>query len=225
MRGAGAGWALARLPYHSGRSDDLAAALESIARLCPDSPTTLIGFSLGGNLTLKLLGELGDRACGNLVEGIAVSPPVELATCSRRIQERQNRLYDRHFVDLLLRHIRRRARRVAGAAGVPPGPAPRSLYELDDRFTAPVCGFGTAEQYYRQSSSAAVVGGIRRPTLIVAAADDPLVPAAMFERLELPPQVMLHLAPGGGHLGFFGRRGSDPDRRWIDWRILQWMLG
>ncbi len=224
LRGAGAGATLARLPYHSGRSDDAAAALRWIGRLCPDSPTSLVGFSLGANVALKLLGELGDRACGNLVDAVAVSPPVELATCSRRIHEFENRLYDRHFVDLLLRQIRQRARRVPGAAVFPPGAKPRSLYELDDRFTAPVCGFGTAEQYYRQSSSAQFVPGIRRPTLIVTAADDPLIPIAMFGRLKLPPSAVLHVAPGGGHLGFIARRGCDPDRRWIDWRILEWVL-
>jgi uncharacterized protein len=225
LRGAGAGALLARLPYHSGRSDDAAAALQSIARVCPGSPTTLIGFSLGANITLKLLGELGANACGNLNAAIAVSPPLELDTCCRRIHERQNRLYDRRFVDELLRQHRRLLRVRSDAATFCSTPKPRSLYELDDRFTAPVSGFGRAAHYYRQCSSARFVGGIRRPTLILTAADDPLIPIEMFSRLARPAGVTLHVARGGGHLGFIAAAGRDPDRRWMDWRVIDWVVG
>ncbi len=171
-----------------------------------------------------MLGESGQGPCGNLVDAIAVSPPVELDTCSRRIRHAENRFYDRHFVDVLLRQIRQRARLVAGAPGYCYGSRPTSLYELDDRFTAPVNGFGTAACYYRECSSARFVPAIRRPTLIVSAVDDPLIPIEMFGRLKVPPGVSLHVTPGGGHLGFIARPGRDPDRRWIDWRILEWVL-
>jgi hypothetical protein len=134
-------------------------------------------------------------------------------------------MYDRHFVGLLLRQIRERARTVAGAARFPESSRPRSLYEFDDRFTAPVSGFGTADRYYGQCNSAQFVPEIRQPTLIVTAADDPLIPIDMFGRLKLPPSVMLHVTRGGGHLGFVARRGRDADRRWVDWRILQWVIG
>jgi uncharacterized protein len=224
LRGAGAGEWLARLPYHGGRSDDAAAALQFIARICPASPTTLVGFSLGGNIALKLLGEVGTGACGNLVAGIAVSPPVELVTCCHRMLERDNRMYDRRFVEVLLRQHRRRLRLVPDTPPMPFKVKPKTLLELDDCFTGPINGFGDAATYYRECSSARFVPGIRKPTLILTAADDPIIPAEMFNRLHLPQSVELHIAPGGGHLGFISRRGRDPDRRWLDWRVVEWVL-
>ena len=94
----GAGTLWRGLPYHSGRSDDAAAALHFIARLCPRSPTTIIGFSLGANVTLKLLGELGNSRCGGLDSAVAVCPPVDLMACSRNLSRWSNKIYDDHFV-------------------------------------------------------------------------------------------------------------------------------
>ncbi len=110
LRGCGAGAGLARLPYHSGRSEDATAALEAIARLAPDSPVTLVGFSLGGNIALKLAGELEQRGCGHLDSVMAVCPPVDLAACSLQIQKPENRIYDRYFVSLLLKQLTARRR-------------------------------------------------------------------------------------------------------------------
>ena len=225
LRGAGAGARLARVPYHSGRSDDAAAALHFIARLCPGSPTVIIGFSLGGNIALKLLGEIGAGGCGNLVAGIAVSPPVELGTCCERIGRRDNRLYDRRFVEALLQQHRERIRLVPGAPPMPFTVKPRTLLELDNRFTGPINGFGNAVNYYRECSSSSFVPEIRKPTLILTAADDPMIPVEIFGRLRLPPSVALHVAPSGGHLGFISRGGRDGDRRWMDWRVVEWVLG
>jgi uncharacterized protein len=223
LRGAGAGASLAKLPYHSGRSDDAAAAIESIARLCPGSPTAVIGFSLGGNIVLKLLGETGDKDCGNLVSGLAIAPPVELDTCCQRIQQRDNRMYDRRFVRLLLNQHYERIQRVPGTPPMPFQRRPRTLLELDDSFTGPINGFANAANYYRACSSNRFVPGIRKPTLIITAADDPIIPVVIFDRLDRPACVSLHIAAGGGHLGFISRGGADPDRRWMDWRILDWV--
>ncbi|HEX3725188.1 MAG TPA: alpha/beta fold hydrolase, partial [Pirellulales bacterium] len=109
LRGCGAGWQLARLPYHSGRSPDAAAALYALAKALPRSRVTLVGFSLGANIVLKLLGELGQTRCGNLDSAMAVCPPIDLAACSRSISLPGNRWYDRYFVGLLWKHLRRRS--------------------------------------------------------------------------------------------------------------------
>ncbi|HQU44402.1 MAG TPA: alpha/beta fold hydrolase, partial [Pirellulales bacterium] len=85
LRGCGAGVGLARLPYHAGRSEDAAAALETIARLCPASPVALVGFSMGGNIALKLLGELGEERCGHLDRAVAVCPPFDLLAAVRHV--------------------------------------------------------------------------------------------------------------------------------------------
>lgn len=224
LRGCGAGAGLARLPYHSGRSEDAAAALGAIAGWLPQSPTTLIGFSLGANIALKLLGELEGRPCGNLDSAVAVCPPVDLAACSRQISRASNRVYDRHFVHLLLRQLDVRRRMVSDAVSVAFARRPRSLWEFDNTFTAVVCGFGTAENYYRAASSAQFIGRIRTPTLILASRDDPMIPCDALAQLRLPPAVRVHVTERGGHLGFVGRRGVDPDRRWMDWRVVDWVL-
>jgi predicted alpha/beta-fold hydrolase len=223
LRGCGAGVSLARLPYHSGRTEDAAAALRAIAQTLPDSPTTLIGFSLGANITLKLLGELGDRTCANLDSAVAVCPPVDLAACSRQISLASNRVYDRYFVGLLLEQLRIRRRQVPHAPLGRIARTPRSLWEFDDRFTAPVCGFGTADRYYAEASSAHGIGQITLPTLILASRDDPMIPPAALEQAARPACVELRLTEHGGHLGFVGRAGVDADRRWMDWRVVEWV--
>jgi predicted alpha/beta-fold hydrolase len=224
LRGCGAGAGLARLPYHSGRSEDAAAALETIARWFPKSPTVLVGFSLGGNIALKLVGELAGRPCGNLERAMAVCPPVDLAASSRRISLPANRFYDRYFVRLLWEQLAIRRRLVPQASGAPLARRPRTLWEFDNTFTAVVCGFGTADDYYRVASSAPRIEHIRIPTLIVASRDDPMIPCEALERLRLPPAVRVHLTDHGGHLGFVARRGADPDRRWMDWRVVDFVL-
>ena len=223
LRGCGAGFGLARLPYHGGRSEDAAAALAAIAEACPGSPTTAIGFSLGGNITLKLLGELGDAPCGGVDSAIAVCPPIDLQAAIERMALPLNRAYDRHFVRLLLAQLRERQRVLPDA----PAPAfarpPRGLFEFDDRYTARVCGFGSAANYYRLASSAQFAAAIRKPTLVIASRDDPLAPWRPLERLAGRSFVQLELTDRGGHLGFIGRPCDDPDRRWLDWRIVEWV--
>ncbi|HVU87950.1 MAG TPA: alpha/beta fold hydrolase [Pirellulales bacterium] len=224
LRGCGAGIELARLPYHSGRSADAAAALRFISALCPHSPVTLIGYSLGGNIALKLAGESADRPPENLCRVMAVCPPADLAACSAWIGRWQNRGYDRYFARLLSGQLLERRRRAPHAVSVDFARQPKRLIEIDDWFTGPVCGFGNAANYYQQSSSAPLLADVRIPTQIIAAADDPLVPRHMFEALRLSPATSLHVARHGGHLGFIGARGNDADRRWLDWRVVDWVL-
>jgi len=222
LRGCGAGVGLAHFPYHSGRSEDAAAALKQIQEICPGSPTTLIGFSLGGNITLKLVGESVGALPENLDRAIAVCPPVDLHACVLGLAKGVNRLYDRHFVTALNQQVTRLQTILPDAPRLPDRKLPRGVFEFDDVFTAPVCGFGTALNYYRLCNSAQFVPAIRIPTFILAAANDPLVPAQVFSELRLPPNVKLCLPRSGGHLGFISRRNGDPDRHWMDWRVVEW---
>lgn len=224
LRGCGAGLALARWPYHSGRSEDAAAAIEYIARLCPGSPVTLIGYSLGGNVALKLLGELGDRPCGGLDSCIAVCPPIDLACCAANINRPSNYAYNRYFVRALTRAIAVRCRLRDDVPPLPSDRRPRTLREFDDAYTAPVAGFGTAENYYRQCSSLPLLAGVRRPTWILAADDDPMIPRRMFRDLPAADYLQLDVTRGGGHLGYIGLGGCDADRRWLEWRLVDWTL-
>jgi predicted alpha/beta-fold hydrolase len=224
LRGCGAGVRLARLPYHSGRSDDAGAAVEEIGRLCPGSPTTLLGFSLGGNIALKLLGEAAQRLPQNLDSGIAVGPPIDLVSCVEALRTPLGRIYDRYFTRMLLRRIAERKRLLPDAVTAEFHRPPRSLREFDELFTAPICGFGTAENYYRQCSAAQFLPRIRVPTWILAAHDDPMVPSGPLESAARSPSIRLHMTDRGGHIGYLARPGIDPDRYWMDWRIVEWVL-
>lgn len=222
LRGCGAGLGLARLPYHSGRSEDAAAALEKIAELCPNSPAALVGFSLGGNITLKLLGELGDMRLGNLDRAVAVCPPADLLAAVEQIRLPKNRLYERHFVRLLMRQLHEQRRVLSDLPPLAFARPPRHLWEFDDEFTAPVCGFGRAINYYQAASAVRLIGSIRRPVLVIAAHDDPLVPVASLDPLRACPAVEFDVTSSGGHLGFIGRWHGG-DRRWLDARVIGWV--
>jgi predicted alpha/beta-fold hydrolase len=223
LRGCGAGFGLARWPYHSGRIEDAVAAIKFIEQLCPGSPVSLVGFSLSGNIALKLCGELGESACAGLSDCLAICPPIDLRACSARLGARRNRLYDRHFVRMLLGQLQEKHRRLADAPGAEYAHRPRTLFEFDDTFTAPICGFGNAENYYRTASSAPGLKNIRLPTRIIAAKDDPMIPSEVFRNTAASSSVDVRIAEGGGHLGFLARRGDDPDTRWIDWRVVDWI--
>lgn len=220
LRGCGAGLALARLPYHSGRSEDAAAALCRIARLCPESPAALVGFSMGGNITLKLAGEVGEQACGHLDRAVAICPPIDLAPAVEHLHRPRNRLYERHFIKRLVHAVRERERAISDLPVTDFRRLPHSLWEFDDMFTARVCGFGSAANYYRQSSAARVAHRIRLPTLVIAAEDDPLVPVHPLERLRANHAIDLRITRHGGHVGYIGWKEH---RRWLDEQIAHWV--
>lgn len=223
LRGAGAGFLLARAPYHSGRSEDTREVIAWVAQNCPGSEIALIGFSLGGNIVLKLAGEVGSQPPAGLSAVVSVCPPVDLMASIEEFSRPRNRIYDRHFCKLLWKAIQRRARQVPGAVQVEFPRIPRRLWEIDEWYTAPVCGFGTAENYYRQCSSAGLLAQITLPTLILAAADDPLIPIAPLERAAKSNSIELCITSRGGHLGFISSGGREPDRRWMDWRVVDWV--
>lgn len=223
LRGCGAGIHLARHSYHSGRSDDAQAALEHIASICPGSPVVMMGFSLGGNIALKLAGECGDNPPGGLERVAAVCPPIDLSRCVKGMQRGANRLYDRYFAKLLVRLNETRWKSVADAVRVDWCRPPTTLFDFDNVYTGPVNGFGDAMTYYERCSSAPLLRSIRVPTLILAGSNDPIVPPDNFENLNVSDAVRVVLEPGG-HLGFFQRPRQDPDFRWMDWRLLAWAV-
>jgi predicted alpha/beta-fold hydrolase len=223
LRGSGAGEHLARLPYHAGLSTDLWAAIEYVARQCPGSPLTVAGFSLGGNMLLKLLGELGADAVAKVTRAVAVCPPIDLHACAARLSSRGGRFYDHYFVRLLCRRLAARQRHCSNAIAPDFPRRPRRLREFDDLYTAPLSGFRNVGDYYDRSSAAGFIPAIRVPTWIIASRDDPVVDFRPFENIAYPSPVSLTLTDHGGHLGFLGRRGVDPDGYWLDWRCLDWL--
>lgn len=220
LRGTGAGATLAKRPYHPGLTEDIRAAVERIAAICPGSPLHLAGFSLGGNLVLKTLGEFANQLPAEIVQCVTINPAIDLPVCSASLGSSQCRVYDRHFVRFLTGQVRQAIHLEGVEFFDDPDRAPRSVEELEDRFTRTVWGYQSMAEYHEESSALPWLDKIRVPALIIAADDDPLVPLEIFERLPATRHVQLLVTRGGGHLGFFGRGRVDPDRRWAEWRIV-----
>ncbi len=223
LRGCGAGIGLARYPNHAGRSDDLAAAIEWITDRWPGLRLTLVGFSLAGNMALKLAGEVGGQPPGRLDSLISICAPIDLEACVRRLRYGLNRLYDRHITQVLVRRLEQNRRRNPQLVLPPRLTRPLTLEHFDALYTAPVCGFADQHEYYRRCAAGPLVGRIAIPALVLAARDDPLIAFEPYRRLPWPACVRLWTTAGGGHLGHIARRGRDPDRWWLDWRIVEWI--
>lgn len=222
LRGAGAGFGLARGIYHAGRSDDLRSVIDWVANRAPGSPIALAGFSLGASLALKLAAEAADRPVDGLDCVLAANPPIDLIACAEAMRQPQNRLYDWNFVRWLRAEVTRLHRRFP-ELGPPDLRQVRSVYEFDDRYTAPRNGFASALDYYTRSSALPLIPGIRLPGLVIHADDDPFIPAAPFHNVRFPANLRFELVRQGGHLGYISRVPWQGDRRWLETRMAVWL--
>ena len=216
MRTCGGTEHLCKTLYHAGLTSDLASVLDEFRR-ASRRPVFLVGFSLGGNVVLKLAGELGETAGERFRAVVAVSTPLDLAACARCLSERQNRLYEQRF-------IRRMRARLCATGRYHPEDfrGLRTIFEIDDRITAPSFGFGSAENYYRTQSAIGFVSRIRVASLLIQSRDDTLAPFDAFqsEAVRSNPRIEVLATEHGGHLGFLGRR---PHRFWLDDAIVSWI--
>lgn len=215
MRTCGGTENLCKTLYHAGLTSDLHAFLRELDG--HSLPVFLIGFSLGGNVALKLAGELGET---DLIDGVcAISTPIDLAAGVRRIGKLDNRLYERRFLS------RMRARLLAtGRYTLAELEGARTLYEIDDRITAPSFGFEGADHYYATQSSQNYLDRIRVPTLLITAKDDVFIPFESYRHPAFASNPYLHLiaTERGGHLGFLSRRGA---RFWVDEVAIDFLKG
>ena len=229
LRGAGAGFGLARGIYHSGRTEDARAVADWAMARSPGSPLGLVGFSLGANLVLKLAAEAVESPLPGLDCVVAANPPLDLSACCRLIREPKNRIYDGNFVAGLKRQIAR-LHRTFPELGTPQLDDVRTLYDFDDRYTAPRNGFHGAEDYYAKSSAGPLVGRISVAGLVVHAADDPFIPVETVRDARFPEQVCVRIETHGGHLGFLSKEPCEGGHRWLDacitrWLCARWRLG
>lgn len=222
MRGAGKGLPLARRTYNGGCSNDIRAVVAEMRRWDPDARIILIGFSLGGNIVLKLAGEAATWPVPGLEAVAALNPPIDLERCSNLIRQPRNRIYDRHFARILVQQVKRQRHFFPD---LPPLrlPADPTLWEFDESFTAPRAGFQGALDYYRRSSSGPLVPAITVPTLIMTSRDDPFVAVEPFEELPSMPNVEVRIVDRGGHLGFIGPDGRGRFR-WAEPRLAEWII-
>lgn len=205
--------------YHSGDTGDLAEVIEHL-KLQGCRRLALIGYSLGGNVTLKYMGK--GQTDDTVICATAVSVPLRLDICAERMQQGFSRFYQW----LLLRRLNRKVkakRSLLETEGYDCSVPSRSFVEFDDRFTAPLHGFSSAEDYYQRCSSRQFLRGIDRPTLILHARDDPFMTSQVIPAEdELSNQVTLELADHGGHVGFIEGSLFKPDS-WLEPRIYRWL--
>jgi predicted alpha/beta-fold hydrolase len=215
LRGAGASRPLCRLQYHAGRTSDLRDALLGLPTGSAVAGLLVVGYSLGGNLLLKLLAEQGSEL--PVRAAAAVSAPIDLAPASQRFLARRNRIYHASLLRALKREstlpraeLSPRERAAIFEA--------RSILEFDEHFVAPRNGYGGAQEYYEKNSAVRFLDRIRVPTLLVQALDDPWIPGECFTRFPWRTNDYLVplLSPGGGHVGFDGRGSAVP---WHDLSI------
>lgn len=206
--------------YHSGHTDDIELALDWIAASWAGLPRFAVGFSLGGNALLVLLGRTGGRP---VAAAAAVSVPYDLSACATALE--RNRLYSRYFLRSLREKALRKAARFPDL--VPPdAAAAATVREFDELFTAPLGGFADAEDYYRRCSAGRYVAGVAVPTLLVQAADDPLVPFETFPAAQLAGGAFeVDVTSHGGHVGFVDARHRVGADGWLERRVARFFEG
>jgi len=208
--------------YHSGLSGDVGAVIEHFVARFGIKRVALVGYSMGGNLVLKLAGEWGNRL--PLTAVATVCPAIDLALGSDALHEPANRVYEYRFLRGLMRRYRRKAAlfpdRYHAKA---PGPV-RSLREFDDKIVARYCGFRDADDYYYRAAAARVVHRIAVPTLVLVAKDDPfirLLPETRA-RLSANPYISFVETDHGGHCAYLSREPGD-EIHWAESTLIRYL--
>ena len=215
--------------YHSGLSGDIRAVVRELAERDGLPEIFAAGFSMGGNLVLKMAGEYGNSAPQHMRGFVAVAPSFDLAACADALLEPRNFIYERHFVRRLKRRMREKARLYPEQYGAVLNGGMRGIHtvrDFDDAITARFCGFQSADDYYARSSAAQFVAAIRKPTLLLTAQDDPFVPFATFASAAIRenPNITLVAPRHGGHCGFISRERGE-ERFWCEARIVEFCSG
>jgi predicted alpha/beta-fold hydrolase len=221
--------------YHGGLTHDLRAVLDELINQDRLPRIVLAGFSLGGNLTLKLTGELGDDAPAHLKGVVAISPSVDLQACSDLLLNSRNLVYHRNFLYYLKRRIELKQRLYPELYDSSALSRIRSLVQFDDHYVAPAFGFADARDYYAKASALPHLGRIRVPTLIIHAQDDPFIPYTPLENALNPQRqsdapsdvqttdnenILLVSPPRGGHVAFVSTDSLEEDRFWAENRLV-----
>ncbi|MFZ3215253.1 MAG: alpha/beta fold hydrolase [Candidatus Acidiferrales bacterium] len=215
--------------YHSGLSGDIRAVLLELAERDGLPELFAAGFSMGGNLVLKMAGEMNGSPPAALRGVVAVAPALDLASCADALSQPRNLIYEHHFVTRLKRHMQHKASLFPDLYPLRElldFPRIRTVRRFDDVVTARYCGFADARDYYARSSASRVLSDIRTPTLIVTAKDDPFVPFAPFQNpaIEGNSWITLVAPEHGGHCAFISREDG-LERFWAEARIVEFCKG
>src|SRR5215813_14679511 len=212
--------------YHSGLIDDAAVVIRELARTDGIDRVAAAGYSLGGNLALRLAGTHTPRDLPSLKKVCAVSPVLELEACVRALERRSNVLYQWNFVRNLKARMRRKNACWPGAFDLSRLPLIRTVRQFDAVYTAPHFGFESAEDYYSRAAALRAIDRIRVPALIITAEDDPFVPVEPFHdpKIAANPNITLMISKHGGHCGFLAERdGSGDDGYWAERTVIDFI--
>ena len=229
QRNCGGTNALAPTLYHSGRSPDIAAVARNVIERDRISSIAMVGYSMGGNLVLKLAGEWGNRGPREFRAVAAVCPSMDLAASADALHAPSNRLYESYFLWNLRRRLREKARLFPTAFDPARLRGVKSLREFDDKITAFYCGFQGAEDYYTRSSASNVVGRIAVPAFILQSANDPFIRIRPETRQKLlaNPNIRFVETDDGGHCSFVGERNGLDDEKndghWAEWQVTEFL--
>ena len=231
QRNCGGTERLSRGLYHSGLTHDVHFVMRELLQRDGVPAVAVAGYSLGGNLALKLAGELGDAAPEGLAAVCAVSPTMDLAVCVKALERRSNIPYEWNFVRNLKGRMRRKAAAFPGSFSLDPLKRIWTVRQFDEAYTAPHHGFRDASDYYYRASAMRVIDRIRVPALIISAEDDPFVPASTFRdpAVTSNPNITVVLTPHGGHCAYVERGDGSYDGYWaereivrfIDWQVMR----
>ena len=207
--------------YHAGETEDARFFINTLKQRFPQTKLHAIGYSLGGNMLLKLISTYAEYS--PLSSAIAVSTPLELETCTLHLNKGLAKIYQLYLLKDLKAHLLHKAHKLdlvtALGLSVKRIKAIKSIYEFDDIYTAPVHGFSDAHDYYTRNSSRQFLSGIKMPTLMIHAYDDPFMPASVFPSdTELSKSIQFELYENGGHVGFIEGSLFQP-RFWLKERI------
>jgi predicted alpha/beta-fold hydrolase len=211
--------------FHSGLTHDAACVIDELIAVDGLTSIAVAGYSLGGNLALKLAAEYGDAPPRELRAVVAVSPIIEIGECVKALERPGNRLYQWNFVKDLKRRMRRKDRFWPGRFDLSRLGAIRTVREFDEVYTAPHFGFRGADDYYYRASAMRIIERIRVPSLVITAEDDPFVPPAPFRDAKLSgnPCVEVDLCAHGGHCGFVAPASGEDDGYWAENRIVEFV--
>ncbi len=222
QRGSGPGIGLCNRLWNGGSSDDFASTIKFLARLYPNKPFFLIGFSLSGNILLKYLGEKRSVP-PNIYSGLAVNPPVDLEAASLAISKGPfANIFNSYYLKLMHRQADAMVQ-CFPETYYPSGKA-KTIYEFDIEYTAPAAGYKTVLDYYQTCSANQFLNNISIPTTILCSIDDPFVPPQSFEKMPRSLNINLIQPEFGGHMGYISRSKTPwKDRRWLDHFCVEWV--
>lgn len=232
LRGSGDGLKLAWRPAHAGSSADLAAVVAAAEQRYPQAPLRIAGFSLGGNVLLKMLGEVADGplsgqfTLSSIERAWAIAPPVNLHDCADNMDRLSRRVYTRYYLKVLDKQVEKRRQLWEPWRATPRRPKVKTIRQFDARYTAPLSGFRDTQHYYDEASSIHWLAKIRTPTTILMDRHDPIVTCESISLAAFDPNfVRLQFTVFGGHLGYLGIDENGKLMRWMDHYVVQSISG